>query len=288
MRTRPFILSAVILVLTSSACQPILKALTEREASRLRQEASQVTAYTNPAPMSDDFTQARPEIWPLAGIDGDGTFKQSMKFDAGEYRYGPDGLTMYMHPDPNWNQEGRKNHYNNVALFGMRGFRPTEQEDVVMSCTLTISEAFYGTTGCVFEPVGTVADSGFIKHFDMFGVTIAGPNSSSLMGMRDIYCGAALDYKPYTMAQINGVDIYEDNLTFEVRLTWLDAQNMSGTVTVDGQEKCRVDKIPLFTTESQIWNDNYFFKGLSYDKMNGGEKWVRYSQVSVWTEPRSE
>lgn len=287
-RKKLFFVAGFVLPLVVTACAPILASLTHREAVRLRVAATQVTAFTNPAPITDNFTQARPDIWPLAGINGDGTFKQATSFDAGEFQYGTDGLTMYMHNDPNWDEEGAKNHYNNIALFGMRGFRPTEQEDVVMSCSLTISDPFYGTTGCVFEPVGTVADSGFIHHFDMFGVTLAGPKGSSLLGIKDIICGEALDYKPVVLKAIKGVDIHQENLTFVLRLIWQDSQNMTGTVSVDGLEKCRIKDIPLFTAETQIWNDDYYFRSISYDKMNGGEKWVRYSQVSVWTEPRSK
>jgi hypothetical protein len=256
------------------------------EAARLREEANRVTDFTNPPLMTDNFTQVQPKLWPLAGIDGAGIFKAESVFHAGEYQFGPKGLTMYIHTDENWNQEDKTTRYNNVALFGMRGFRPTVQEDVVMKCVLTISKPFYGSTGCVFEPVNMVAADGKITHFDIFGVSVLGPESN-VLGGKNLICINSLNYLPVDIIQIKNVDIYQTT-DYEIRLTWQDDQNMTGTISVNGVEKCRIKNIPIYTVEVQIWNDNYKFSGLSISYSNSGEKWVLFHEVSVWAEPRSQ
>jgi len=60
---------------------------------------------------------------------------------------------------------------------------------------------------------------------------------------------------------------------------------MTATVSVNGIEKCRIQNIPLYTVEAQIWNDDYLLHGFNIGFQNGGEKWVKFSEVSVWTEP---
>jgi len=140
-----------------AGCAPAAHMITLSEANRLHEEDKYITSFTNPGPRTDNFSQPRPDLWPLIGINGEGTFKPGPVFHAGEYRYGPDGLTMFLHNDPNWVQEPNSEEYNNVAFFGMRGYRPTSQDDVVMNCTWTISNPFYGTTGCVFELESMVA-----------------------------------------------------------------------------------------------------------------------------------
>lgn len=267
----------------AAGCAPAAHMITLSEANRLHEEDKYITSFTNPGPRTDNFSQPRPDLWPLIGINGEGTFKPGPVFHAGEYRYGPDGLTMFLHNDPNWVQEPNSEEYNNVAFFGMRGYRPTSQDDVVMNCTWTISNPFYGTTGCVFELESMVAPDGTIAHFDMVGVTVLGPESDYL-GVKNIACANSLSFFPVDIMPIKGVEIYQKN-TYQIRLSWQDTQNMTATVSVNGIEKCRIQNIPLYTVEAQIWNDDYLLHGFNIGFQNGGEKWVKFSEVSVWTEP---
>ena len=89
-----------------------------------------------------------------------------------------------------------------------------------------------------------------------------------------------------------GVDLYQPH-TYQLRLHWVDEQNWLGVVSVDGQAPAFMNLPPLGPLELHIWGDNYLlgssWKGIPEISFQyGDEKWIRFEQVSAWTEKVQE
>jgi hypothetical protein len=165
----------------------------------------------------------------------------------------------------------------------------------MLKFTSRVSEDFYGSAGVIFQPQGTLQKDGmFAKPFDMFGFAVMG-DEIDIDGIHGPLCYLALNWAPVHVQALN-LDAhtwYE----YTIRLRWMDAVTWQGTVSVDGEEMCRMTLPSFGSVEVQAWSDNALVatrprRGweiaptLEMGFQNGGEKQYELGSIQIYTETR--
>lgn len=270
---------------------------------RLNEQALRLPSdFQNPAPEQDLFDGGlSSQFWNFTTINGAGQVSNDLAWHVAAITFEHNILLQHF-PDSDFANENADmfqspaaDQYNNVTLIGGSGFLPTPKEDVVLKFTSRISEDFYGSAGVIFQPQGTLRKDGtFAKPFDMFGVAVLG-NESNVQGVNGALCYLALNWTPSRVQSLS-VDAhtwYE----YTIRLRWLNATTWQGTVSVDGEEKCRMTLPAFGSLEVQVWSDNALVTTqprhwwelaptLEMGLQNGGEKQYELGSIRIYAEAR--
>lgn len=232
------------------------------ETARLRQQALSLPRdFQNPSPEQDLFDgNLSPQFWKFTTINGDGQVSNESAWHAAAITF-EHNLLLQHFPDADFANENADmfqspaaDQYNNVTLIGGSGFRPTPTEDVVLKFTSRVSEDFYGSAGVIFQPEGTLQKDGlFAKPFDMFGFAVMG-EESNVQGVSGALCYLALNWTPVEVKAlpVDAHTWYE----YTIRLQWINQTEWQGTVSVDGEEMCRLSLPAFGSMEVQAWSDN--------------------------------
>jgi len=266
---------------------------------RLRQAGAEPD-YINPLTQEETFEGiALSPVWAFDVINGAGKVGHLPQFHNTSVEMRDESLYIVQHPDPDFGHENptalpMSEQYNNAALVGFQGFQPTPAEDVLVQCDMQASPNFYGSAGFVVQPLGTLTPDGLFKGrfgngaFDLFGITLLGPESS-VFGASGATVQLAANWWPIKAQTLPGVDITQSH-SYRLRLRWLDRRNWLGVIHVDGQEMTRMTLPPFGPLEVQIWGDNYLLSTHhnvpDIRFQNGETKWIRFTDVAVWTEAR--
>jgi hypothetical protein len=268
-------------------------------AASLRMEARDTALTADPLPLRDDFAAPQPSAWRITVVDGLGRAVTSPPVGAfahhvSGYHY-DNGLVMTTALDTSFDPSRPRSfaQYNNVAYVSTGGYRPTPEHDVVMRCTFQLSENFWGTAGCLLQPVGTVRDDGTIASISSVGVVAVYGEEASLWGKSGVLCTSTINWWTPPSVQEMPVDPRQGPVQIEVRLRWEDERNLTMLVYADGAQYCRIDKFPIFGAEAHLWNDNngsreapwyQVFPMPGYQVLNGPDKWARYTDFSLGLE----
>jgi hypothetical protein len=257
--------------------------------------------FQNPERLEDNFVDGLSQrFWKFTVIDGGGIVSNDDARHAASIAI-EDGLTINHIPDTQFQYESSRSHppaaeqYNNVTLIGGSGFQPTPSSDVVLKFSSSVSENFYGTAGVIFQPVGTLRKDGFFaKPFDMFGFSVAGPESF-VQGVNGPFCYLALNWIP---VKVNALPIdaraWHD---YEVRLQWIDQTQWSGVVKVDDQVTCEISMPAFGPVEVHVWSDNSqvinrprrwweIAPSMDLKFQDGGDKQFHLKTIQIFTEAR--
>lgn len=253
---------------------------------KLRSHA-RITKQSNPSDASDSFDNGISDLWNTKIINDQNVVSAGARFGAGSFDITDGRLYLRLNEDPNFNGKT----YQNVALFGFKGYVPAPGRDVVARAVMHASPNFFGTAGIVFERANTFNDDGSYKPgsaFDMFGASIVGPESD-VFGNSGATCSLALNMWP-SAKEISDVNIYEPH-EYEVRIRWVSEEKWIGIVSVDGEKKCQMEIPPFGPLEVQIWSDGYLLKTSPWWKLGvlqmgfqTGKKWFAFDYVDVVSE----
>ncbi len=165
---------ATMLLLIANYAPIYIYVVSAIETIQLRNAAvsTDLTGFHNPTPQSDPFTGTLSKtFWNFGVLSGGGKFDPGPSFHAADYRVDGHELVLSVHHDPDFAKESPDpwkppvgEQYNNVALIGAQGFRPTPTDDIVAKFSMRVSPGYYGTAGLVFEPKGTVTRAGYSSH----------------------------------------------------------------------------------------------------------------------------
>lgn len=273
------------------------------ETARLRQQALSLPSdFQNPSPEQDLFDgHLSPDFWKFTIINGAGQVSNESSWHAAAIIFEHNILLQHF-PDLDFATENADmfqspaaDQYNNVTLIGGSGFRPTPTEDVVLKFTSRVSEDYYGSAGVIFQPEGTLQKDGiFAKPFDMFGFAVMG-DESNVQGVSGALCYLALNWTP---AKVQAIPIdahtwYE----YTIRLQWIDQTEWLGTMSVDGNEMCRMTLPAFGALEVQAWSDNALVTtqprrwweiapSLEMGFQNGGAKQFELGSIQIYAEAR--
>ena len=285
------------------------------ETKRLRASGADPD-WENPAPQEDRFAGESLDelspVWALEVINGGGGPSPFPLLERGETPVPTkfhvtelslkDGLEIIQRFDHDYEAErgpgpypyspDNARQYNNATLVGFRGYQPTPTEDILMECELYVHPDFYGSSGCILEPVGTLQDDGQFKdgRFSFFGLSLMGPGST-IQGIRGATAVLALNWWPAKVIALPDVDIYQPHL-YSVRLRWVDEKTWLGTLLVDGMQLAETEMPPLGPVEVQLWSDNYVITSSNPRKApeiaygNGQYQSTHFSHVAVRAEAR--
>jgi hypothetical protein len=270
--------------------------MASQETARLR-AAEADPQHLNPPAQSDSFAGKLSSAWAFETINGAGQIGPGTEFHNTRLSL-EDGLTISQQFDLDFEQEspahGRpaSERYNNASVIGLQGYQPTPSEDVLFQARMQVSPDFYGTAGFMLQPVGTLlADGSFQgrfknEAFTLFGIGFIGPESN-LFGRSGTTVQKVINWWPEEVQGLE-VDMHEPH-TYLLRLHWIDAQSWQGITSIDGKVVSRLDLPPFGPVEVHIWGDNYRL-GTSLTGtpqvgfQNGQTKWIRFDEVSAWTE----
>jgi hypothetical protein len=254
--------------------------------------------HLNPSAQSDSFVGKLSPVWAFNIINGAGQIGQAPEFHNTSISL-DDGLIITQNFDPDFelesadSQQPASQRYNNASLIGFQGYQPTPGEDVLIQARMQVSPNFYGSAGLVLEPQGTILEDGIFQGrfrnqaFTFFGISFLGPESE-LFGKNGATVERVVNWWP---EEVQGLDVDMHELhTYLLRLHWIDERTWQGITSVDGQVLSRMNLPPLGPLEIQLWGDNYALQTSPFNGtpmigfQNGATKWVRFEQVSAWTE----
>lgn len=256
---------------------------------------------SNPAPQEDRFQgELSPGFWNFSIINGGGEISQDTAWHAAAITF-EDGLAINHFDDADFEAESSQarkpaaERYNNVTLIGASGYQPTPTSDVLLKFSAKTSENFYGTAGVIFQPVGTLREDGvFAKPFDMFGVSVAG-KESSIQGVNGALCYLALNWIP---VEVNALPVDPASWhQYEIRLRWASDTQWLGQVSVDGVQCCEMPLPSFGPVEVHVWSDNALIHSaprrwwelvpsMDLQFQNGGDKEFALGFIQAYTEPR--
>ncbi len=253
--------------------------------------------HVNPPAQQETFAGELSPVWAFDIINGAGQVGHAPAFHNTTIRFDR-GLVITQLPDPDFEQESPEpgqpasQRYNNATLIGFQGYQPIPGEDVVFQARMQVSSNFYGSAGFMVQPLETLQPDGSFKGrfgygaFTLFGIGFIGPESS-LFGKNGVTVQKVINWWPEEVKSLP-IDPYQPH-TYQLRLHWVDERNWLGVVSVDGQDLAFMDLPPFGPLEVHIWGDNYLlgssWKGVpEISFQNGEEKWIRFEQVSAWTE----
>lgn len=268
------------------------------ESNRLKRVGAN-SRHVNPPAQTETFDGGQlSTAWNHAVLNGNGATGQLQHFHFTEVVLSDGSLEIQQTHDPDFTSKqdagfghpdaGRQ--YNNAALIGFDGYQPTPAEDLLLECEMSVSEGFFGSSGCVFEPSGTLHADGTFQdgRFTFFGVSFLG-EGSTLRGFSGAITNLAVNWWPQTVRPLIGIDPRQPR-TYTIRLRWENERLWVGTVYVDGREMSKVTMPPLGPVEVQIWSDNYVLNnpGWGAPKIGygNGEQFTRFTRIAVWTEAR--
>ncbi len=261
-------------------------AVAQVEIWKLRSNAL-ITTKSNPPDASDSFDDDISDLWNTKIINDQNVVGAGPRFGAGSFDVTDGRLYLRLNEDLNF--DGKT--YQNVALFGFRGYVPAPGQDVIARTVMQASPDFFGTAGIVFERANTFNDDGSYEpgsSFDMFGASVVGPESD-VLGNSGAMCSLALNMWP-SAKEISDVNIYEPH-EYEVRIHWVGEEKWIGIVSVDGAKKCQMEIPPFGPLEVQIWSDGYLLKtspwwklGIPQMGFQTGNKWFAFDSVDVVSE----
>ena len=261
-------------------------AVAQVEIWKLRSNAL-ITTKSNPPDAADSFDDDISDLWNTKIINEQNVVGAGPRFGAGSFDVTDGRLYLRLNEDLNF--DGKT--YQNVALFGFRGYVPAPGQDVIARAVMQASPDFFGTAGIVFERANTFNDDGSYEpgsSFDMFGASVVGPESD-VVGNSGAMCSLALNMWP-SAKEISDVNIYEPH-EYEVRIRWVGEEKWIGIVSVDGAKKCQMEFPPFGPLESQIWSDGYLLKtspwwklGIPQMGFQTGNKWFAFDYVDVASE----
>jgi hypothetical protein len=224
--------------------------------------ANTADEFQNPEPVEDNFEgELSTHFWNFTLINGGGKVSNEQDWHSSAMTF-DHGLTIQHFHDPDFPgessapmQKPAPGQYNNVALIGGGGFRPTPSSDVVLKFSTNVDEGFYGSAGAVFQPAGTLQEDGlFLKPFDMFGFAIVG-DESSFQGLNGPLCYLALNWVPVHVDPLS-VDVQTLH-SYEIRLRWISKTGWLGILKVDDKVMCQMSMPAFGPVEVQVWSDNY-------------------------------
>ena len=293
-----YLMIAFVLLITAFALvgpRVLGELMYRQEAARLIQRGAHPN-HINPPIQRDDFSDGIGSPWAFNIINGANQIGRAPAFHNSSVSIQNGGLLISQFPDPNFSVETREEQYNNATLIGFQGYQPTPAEDVLFQATMQVSPNFYGSAGMMVQPRSTILETGeFVgpfnnQAFTLFGICFLGPESS-LMGSSGPTTEMVINWWPVQVQPLP-IDMYQPH-TYTLRLRWLDEKTWLGITSVDGKEVSRMEMPPLGPLELHIWGDNYkigtAWNGAPEINFQSGEaKWVRFQQVSAWTEPVSQ
>ena len=296
------LISIIVLLVVGLNFRQLFAAWTIRqERERLIDQAINASAeFQNPAPVEDNFDGIlSPEFWKFVVINGAGKVSNDSAFGAVSMTLS-DGLEIHHQNDSDFKnktaglmERPAPQRYNNMALIGGAGYQPTRNEDVILEFPMSVGEGFYGTAGVIFQQEGTLqADGMFKKHFDMFGVSIIG-NESSALGHNGTVCYLALNWTPVLVQSLN-VDSRTPHV-YQIHLHWVSQMEWLGSIFVDGKKLYEMAIPPFGPVEVQVWSDNYLVKttpkrwweigdAMDLSFQNGGKKLFSLGYIKIYTE----
>ncbi len=257
--------------------------------------------HVNPPAQKESFSGKLSSAWAFNIINGAGQIGHAPSFHNTTVML-DDGLIITQHPDPDFEQESpapgqpASPRYNNATLIGFQGYQPIPGEDVIFQARMQVSPYFYGSAGFMLQPQGTILPDGSFKGrfgngaFSLFGIGFIGPESS-LFGKNGVTVQKVINWWP-TEVQTLDVDMYQLH-TYQLRLHWVDQKNWLGITSVDGKTVSSMNLPPLGPLEVHLWGDNYLLRsswqgvpGIGFQ--NGPDKFIRFEEVSAWTEKTAE
>ena len=261
------------------------------------QKAGADPDHINPPAQNDSFAGDISSAWAFDIVNGAGLIGHAPAFHNINITL-DNGLTIAHAPDLDFDDESpasrqpASERYNNATLIGFQGYQPTPDEDVLFQARMQVSPDFYGTAGFVLEPQGTVlADGSFQgrfknQAFNLFGICFIGPESN-LYGKNGVTVERAINWWPEEVQKLE-IDMHAAHV-YQLRLHWVNEQTWLGVTSVDGQVLSKMTLPPFGPLEAHLWSDNYAL-GTSFSDtptiafQNGPDKWVRFEDVSAWTE----
>lgn len=258
--------------------------------------------FRNPEPVEDHFTGGvSPAFWKFFTINGGGKVLNADAWHAVSVTYKQE-LIIQHHPDADFDHENANlfnkpaaEQYNNASFISRDNFRPTPSTDVVLKFSVKVGDSFYGTSGVIFQPMGTLQKDGMIvKPFDMFGLSIVG-KESLVQGVNGSLCYLALSSVPVEVDAFSADA--RDWHDYEIRLRWLSKTEWLGTVKMDDASVCQMSMPAFGPVEVHVWSDNVLamyqpprwweigpFLNLKFQ--NSGEKQFCVRTIQISTEDR--
>jgi hypothetical protein len=258
--------------------------------------------FQNPAPMQDCFdVRVCPNFWKFSIINGNGKVSKESAWHSAAMTF-EDGLTISHFFDPEFETESANpmhtpaaGRYNNISLISRHSFQPTPSNDVVLKFSSRVSDDFYGTAGVIFQPAGTLREDGlFVKPFDMFGLSVAG-RESSIMGNNGPFCYLALNWMPVA---VNSLDVDAQRAhAYEIRLRWMRKTEWLGAIKVDNTLMCEMPMPAFGPVEIHVWSDNFHVvsiprrwweiaPAMDLQFLNGGDKQFHLETIQIFKEDR--
>ncbi len=284
-------IAAIIVIATLFGPRILGELMSRQETARLIRHGAN-PQHINPSAQRDDFSNGIGSPWAFNIINGAAKIGRTLVFHNTTISV-EKGLVISQLPDPDFARESRDKQYNNASLIGFQGYQPTPSEDVLFQARMQVSPNFYGSAGMMVQPHGTIIEDGSFagpfknEAFTLFGICFLGPESN-LLGYNGATVEKVINWWPVQVQGLENVDMHEPH-TYTLRLHWVDEKTWLGTTLVDGRVKSTMSLPPLGSLDLHIWGDNYKLTtpwtgtpDIAFQ--NGEEKWVRFEDVSAWTE----
>lgn len=284
-------IAAIIVIAALFGPRILGELMSRQETVRLIQRRAD-PQHVNPPAQRDDFSAGIGNPWAFNIINGAAKIGRAPAFHNTTVSV-DGGLVISQLPDPDFAGEPRDRQYNNATLIGFQGYQPIPGEDVLFQARMQVSPNFYGSAGMMVQPRWTILEDGsFVgpfknQAFTLFGICFLGPESN-LLGRNGVTVEKVVNWWPVEVQGLEGVDMHEPHL-YTLRLHWVDEKTWLGTTSVDGQVLSTMELPPFGPLELHVWGDNYklatSWNGIpDIAFQNGEEKWVRFEDVSAWTE----
>ncbi len=251
---------------------------------------------TNPAAMTEDFSNPALSNWSLKLVDGLGKAEPPPYHD-GSILAQAGILRLEVSPDPNFQNESAKwqsgeaaaAQYNNAFAIGLAGFAPAWTQRVVIEFGMKIDPAYQGTAGLWLEAENTFNTQGVMvsSGFNAFGLSYTSPESTKLIaGLKFEYTKGFI---PLCIGSVSGVDPTRWNA---YRIEWSKPFGFIDQFRIyaNGQYKgsCSIPYIGLKRSEVQVWSDNYLIGStLSLGYQNPSKvQGTEYKNIHIWAEDK--
>jgi hypothetical protein len=251
--------------------------------------------HINPAPVIDNFENPASVydniIWTVALINGSGRVARVPHGEAASIVVEDKLLKLQVRPDPNFDKKTQKlfdepaaEAYNNAHLEGLRGFLPTQSQDVVYECRMRV-DRLQGSTGIwveeekTFNPVTGIMQ----KPFRSFGFSWVGPSSADFI--RGLSVQTVVGFAP-TVRNIGGFKPTDWHV-YIMQWEWRDRKTQTVKFSIDGKFLTEMPISPFGRSECQLWGDNYDIKSalrIGFRNMSSLQE-TQYDYVAARTAP---
>ena len=285
------VIAAIIVIAILFGPRILGELMSRQETARLIRRGAD-PQHVNPSAQRDDFSAGIGSPWAFNIINGGNKIGRAPAFHNTTVSV-EKGLVISQLPDSDFAGEPRDKQYNNATLIGFQGYQPTPTEDVLFQARIQVSPNLYGSAGMMVQPRWTILEDGsFVgpfknQAFTLFGICFLGPESN-LLGQNGATVEKVINWWPVEVQGLGKVDMHELH-TYTLRLHWVDEKAWLGTTSVDGQVLSTMELPPFGPLELHVWGDNYKL-ATSWNGtpditfQNGEQKWVRFEDVSAWTE----